>query len=223
MGYSASFSFSQFAFKPSAIDRLNYIRQCFELYRLVALSVETMPSTGGSAVALGIVPGSTVGSFTGWNFVSVSELQNAKLWYLGETRPIRVNYKCPELGPQLNWLLTTDANGPACNILIGGPATTAVAAKVMIRYTVEFMGPVAQGLMTLSAPVEEKADDLKSTLTVNGASVPTFPSTVPTSQSVRHASDVGVPPLQVRMALPDDFVLLPEPKPKGLGAGVNVD
>ncbi len=152
LSYSASFSFNIFPFQPSAIDRLIDLHKVFELYRLIRLRATLLPACSGT-VALGIVPGRTSASFTGWHFDLVAELTNAKVWWNGQTVPIHVNWNRGEIGQQLNWLRTTDADGPACTVLVGGPATTAVTAQIMIEYEVEFMGPVPSGLETVSSPM----------------------------------------------------------------------
>lgn len=166
MSYNASFSFSEFSFKPSTIDRLSDIRKIFELYRLVGLKATVLPTCTGP-IALGIVPGHTSGSYSGWTYVSVGELTNAKLWYPGQTVPIRSSWNRKEVGQSLNWLLTTDADGPACGVLIGGPATTAVTALVLIEYDVEFMGPVASGFETVNMPISRNEDDEKNAQLIN--------------------------------------------------------
>lgn len=161
LGYSASFSFAQFTVKASAISRAMDFRKLFEEYRLDYFEVETLPACTGP-VAFGWVPGSTVASFSSWNNQIVANLSPSTMWYPNQTVPVRFVVPKRMVGQQFNWLLCSDANGPAGTLLIGGPLTTAVTCTATIRWTMSFKGPVAYGFETVDQPlqvVEEKEDD----------------------------------------------------------------
>lgn len=157
LSYSASYSFNNQPFKPSAIGRLATLRTCFELYRLNWIRFESLPSCTGP-VTMGWLAGETGGSFVGWNNGVVANLRPSTCWWPSQTNTMKLRVGPSDIGMQYKWLLTTDATGQAGNLFIGGPSSTAVTCYVRVTYSVTFKSPVYQGFQTVDRPLSNEID-----------------------------------------------------------------
>lgn len=150
LSYSASFSSAYFSVKASAFDRASYIRQCFAEYRMERFHIQCLPSCTGP-VAFGWVPGSTAGSPSGYTNVTVANLSPSVIWWNGQVAPVKMTVTHRNIGMNYRWQPTNDAYYAIGTLIIGGPASTAVTAKVFCSWKFTFRGPVDFGKFFLGA------------------------------------------------------------------------
>lgn len=141
--YTGSYAFSQHDAQASAYDRSSYFASIFEEYRPISLSFETLPSSG-AIVAIGWQGGGDQpASPSGVTAVTVANLRPSKLWYPGQTTPVRLHVRGNNLGMLYPWLSCNNNRGVIGHLYAASTATS-IGATVLVKvnYTFQFRGPV---------------------------------------------------------------------------------
>jgi hypothetical protein len=141
--YTGSFAFNQHNAQATAYDRASYFASIFEEYRPISLSFETLPSSG-AIVALGWQGGGDQPATpSGITAVQVMNLRPSKLWYPGQTAPVRLHVRGNNLGMLYPWLSCNNNRGVIGHLYAASTATS-IGATVLVKvnYTFQFRGPV---------------------------------------------------------------------------------